>query len=372
MIEPVLYINIPKLTEKNINDNLINEDKMFVYNEKYVSKKDRCYYSCPWIEHGLVFFHNKIANCCICGHTAGGHTLLRDNYSGQSIDWDRIFKIKEIYRKFHKKGKINKNCIGCPFLKEAKWDNIGNFIDNMYISHWSNCNSKCIYCFSSQHPEKFENKKRYSVLPILKDMFQRGYLSADADISFGGGEPTLLDEFEDIMNFLLDNYFWGIRVHTSGIKYSQAMARAINEIRGYVVVSVDAGSKEVYEKVKQVPMYDMVRENIRKYALQTTFLGRFLISAKYIIIPGINDTKEEIEKWILANKEAGLYTTVLDIEENWYHEHSNNIPKYIFDLVEYAKKRSKKLHTNFELYERLQNVYYNNRGNFFKRLFKRK
>ena len=345
---------------------------MFIYNEKYVSKKEGCYYSCPWIEHGLVFFQYKLANCCICGHEAGGHTLLRDNYTGQPIDWERIFKIKDIYRKFHKKGKIHKNCINCPYLIESNWGNNGKYINCMYISHWSDCNSKCIYCFSSQHPEDFDRKSKYSVLPILKDMFQKGYLAENAQVSFGGGEPTLLDEFEDIMNFLLDNYFWGIRVHTSGIKYSQAMARAINEIRGYIVVSVDAGSKDVYEKIKQVPCYDIVRENIRKYALQTTFLGRFLISAKYIIIPGINDTKAEIEKWILANKDAGLYTTVLDIEENWYLKNKDNIPKYIFDLVKYAKKRSKQLHTNFELYERLQNMYYNCKSNCFSKLFKRK
>ncbi len=345
---------------------------MFIYKEEYVSKKEGCYYSCPWIEHGLVFFQYKIANCCICGHLSGGHTLLRNNYVGQNIDWDRIFKIKEMYRKFHKKGKIHKNCIGCPFLKEDNWNDGGRYINNLYISHWSNCNSKCIYCFSSVHPEDFDNKKKYAALPIIKDMVEKGYLTADADISFGGGEPTLLDEFEDIMNYLLDNYYWGIRVHTSGIIYSPAIARAVNEIRGYVVVSVDAGSKETYLKVKQVPCYDIVRENIRKYALQTNFTGRYLVSAKFIIIPGINDTKEEIEKWILANKDAGLYTTVLDIEENWYHEHKDNIPKHIFDLVKYAKKRSNDLHTNFELYERLQNVFYNRKKNWIEKLFKRR
>ena len=60
----------------------------------------------------------------------------------------------------------------------------------------------------------------------------------------------------------------------------------------------------------------------------------------------------------MANKEAGLYTTVIDIEENWYHEHIDDIPKHILNLIKYAKKRSKQLGTNFELYERLQNLFY--------------
>ncbi len=328
---------------------------MFVYNEKYVSKKEGHYYSCPWIEHGLVFFQYKLTMCCYCGHEGGGHTLIRNNFIGQKIDWDRVFKIKDMFRRFHKKGKINKSCVGCPFLKEDKWDN-ERYINNLYISHWTNCNSKCIYCYATQHHEDFKVDKLYNVMPFIKEMYEKGVLKAGGMISFGGGEPTLLSEFEDIVNYLLDNYFWGIRVHTSGIKYSPALARAINEIRGYVVVSVDSGSPETYKKIKQVDCYDKVRETIRKYALQTTFLGRYLVSAKYIIIPGINDTIEEIEKWMSANYEAGLYTTVLDIEENWYLANKDNIPPHIFELIKYAEKRAKQLNTNFELYERLQNM----------------
>lgn len=330
---------------------------MFVYNENYVSKKEGYYYSCPWIEHGLVFFSCKLAMCCHCGHhDSDNHTLIRNNYVGQKINWDRIFKIKDMFRRFHKKGKINTTCVGCPYLKEDKWNN-DKYIDNLYISHWTNCNSKCTYCFATQHPEEFSGKKLYNVLPIVKEMYDNGILRAGGIISFGGGEPTLLDEFEDLVTYFLDNYFWGIRVHTSGILYSPALARAINEIRGYVVVSVDSGSRETFKKIKQVDCYDKVRESIRKYALQTTFLGRYLVSAKYIIIPGVNDTKEELEKWLTANYNAGLYTTVIDIEETWYLEHRDNIPSHIFDLIQYAKKRAKQLNTNFELYERLQNLF---------------
>lgn len=347
---------------------------MFVYDERYISKKEGHYYSCKWIEQGLVFFRFKIANCCICAHQGGGHTLLWDNYSGQDINWDRIFKIKDMYRRFHKKGKIHTNCIGCHFLKEDKWENQSNQIKYLYLSHWLNCNSKCIYCYTAQHPALLSTGRHYRLLPQLKNMYQKGILLPEAEISFGGGEPTLLDEFEDIMNFLLDNYFCGIRVHTSGIIYSPAIARAINNIRGYVVVSVDAGTAQTYERIKQVRCYDKVRDNIRKYALQTNFLGRFLVGAKYIIIPGVNDSIYEIESWLQANKEAGLYTTVIDIEENWYQEHCDNMPKKILDLIKYVEKRSRQLHTNLELYERLQNWYYykKRKPSFLKKIFARK
>ena len=328
---------------------------MFIYNEKYISKKENQYYSCEWIEHGLVFFKYKLAVCCNCGHAGSAQPLIRNNFIGQTIHWHRLFQIKNMYRRLHKKGKIHTGCVNCPYLREAEWDG-GNYIEHMYISHWTHCNSKCIYCYSAGHPEEFSINKTYNIMPYIKEMFERGILKPGGQISFGGGEPTLLNEFEELVTYLLDNYFWNIRVHSSGIKYSKALARAINEIRGYVVVSVDSGSSEVYEKVKQVPKYKEVRETIRKYALETRFLGKYLVSAKYIIIPGINDSIEEIENWLQANEKAGLYTTVLDLEENWYKANRNNIPPHIYKLIEYAKKRSKQLHTNFEIYERLQNV----------------
>ena len=72
---------------------------MFIYNEKYVSKKEGHYYSCPWIEKGLVFFRYKIAICCNCGHANSSQPLVRNNFVGQGIFWPRIFKIKNITEK---------------------------------------------------------------------------------------------------------------------------------------------------------------------------------------------------------------------------------------------------------------------------------
>ncbi len=328
---------------------------MFIYNEKYVSKKEGYYYSCPWIEHGLVFFKYKLAICCNCGHLGSSQPLLRNNFVGQKINWQRVFKIKDMYRKFHKKGKIHSGCINCPYLEEAQWDG-QNYINHLYISHWTHCNSKCIYCYSAQNPEEFSINKTYNIMPYIKELYEKGYLRPGGQISFGGGEPTILNEFDELLDYFIEHSFYNIRVHTSGIKYSKALARAIDERRAYAVVSVDAGSSSVYEKVKQVPCYDKVRDTIRRYALATNFSGRCLLSAKFIIIPGINDSVEEIEKWLQANAEAGLYTTVLDLEEGWYKENRNNIPEHIYKLIEYTRKRSKQLKTNFELYERLQNV----------------
>ena len=329
---------------------------MFVLNQNYLSRKEGFYYSCPWIEHGLVFFPSKLTMCCFCGSDTNNHTLVQDNFDGSNLNLERIFKIKDKFRYFHKKGKIHTNCMNCPSLKLDAWDE-RNYIDSLYISHWSQCNSKCMYCYSNIHPEDF-SKKSYKVFDIIKKMCDTGILKRNSKVLFGGGEPALLDEFENLISFFIDNGFQNIRVHSSGIKYISCLERGLSENRIHLVISVDSGSKEVYKKIKNVDCYDIVRQNIKQYAKFKTSSGIANVSAKYIVIPGVNDYISEIDNWLIANKEDGLSYTILDIEENWYNENKNNIPKYIFDLLKYTKQRSFELGTYFELYERIEKLLY--------------
>ena len=346
---------------------------MFRYHEKYdCSKEERpVFYSCPWIQHGLVFFRYKLTTCCYCGHVGGGHTLIKDDYNGQPINWEHVFKQKRTFNRLYKKGLINDNCVDCPFLTarwNEHWESDEDYISNLYISHWTDCNCKCTYCFASQHPEEFKFKtKPYSVLPIIKEMLQKNILRRGGSIHFGGGEPTLLPEFEDIIRLLLDYKFYDLRVHTSGIKYSPILERGIREGRLRVIVSLDAGCAETYEKIKQVPAYDIVRENVRKYAAAQVLRkhartpdlymkGEICASTKFIVIPGVNDTEEEVENWIKADVEAGVHTSIIDLEENWLKANEYDLPQSIFDFIHKIKQISEKYGTHFELYERVANM----------------
>ena len=329
---------------------------MFVLNQNYLSKKEGFYYSCPWIEHGLVFFPSKLTMCCFCGGDTNNHTLVQDNFNGSNFNIEKIFKNRDKFRAFHKKGKIHINCMNCPSLKLDAWDE-RNYIDSLYISHWSQCNSKCMYCYSNIHPEDF-SKNTYNIFDIIKKMSDSGILKRNSKILFGGGEPALLDEFEDLISFFIDNGFQNIRVHSSGIKYIPGLERGLAENKIHLVVSVDSGSREVYKKIKNVDCYDIVRENIRQYAKFKTSSGIANVSAKYIIIPGVNDFISEIDNWLIANKEDGLSYTILDIEENWYNKNKNDIPQYVYDLLKYTKQRSCELGTYFELYERIEKLLY--------------
>lgn len=60
-------------------------------------------------------------------------------------------------------------------------------------------------------------------------MLEKNILKPGGAIGFGGGEPTILEEFEELISILLDKGFTNIRVPSSGIKYSEIIEKGISK-----------------------------------------------------------------------------------------------------------------------------------------------
>lgn len=312
------------------------------------------YLSCRYIEHGLDFEHLRLTTCCFTCHPGGGAIDLINRYQGESINWQEIFDKKRELRTEHKKGNLSPKCLGCIFLEEKEWDQ-DDYINFLQFNHWIACNSKCTYCYAVQNREFYKKITPYNVVPVIKDMIENKVLKSGGEISFGGGEPTIHNDFEELINILTDNNFYNMRIHSSGIKYSPAIERAIKEGRLNVVVSIDSGSPKIYKKIKQVDCYDVVRENIKKYAAANQD-GYGLMTSKYIIIPNVNDNIEEIEKWIQETIKVGGRWLALDIEDVWYKMNRSTISEYYSKLVDYVINRATELGFKWELYDRARSL----------------
>lgn len=312
------------------------------------------YLSCRYIEHGVDFEHRRLETCCFTCHTGGGGITLLQNYKGEQIDWDSIFAKKREYRNKHREGNLSPQCLGCVFLEEKEWDQ-EDYINFLQFNHWVLCNSKCQYCYAVQNREYYSKITPYNVVPVIKEMVEKKILRPGGEVSFGGGEPTIYEDFEELINILLDNGFYNMRIHSSGIKYSPAIERAIKEGKLNVVVSIDSASPEVYKKIKNVDKYHQVLENLRKYA-DANKNGYGLMTSKYIIIPNVNDNVEEIEKWIQQTISVGGKWLALDIEDVWYKNNRTTISEFYSYLVDYVIKRADELGMKWELYDRARGL----------------
>lgn len=314
---------------------------MFFFNKK---KK---YISCDLIEHGMDFFTNSINFCCRIPPTDKGYKKLIENYNGEILNWKEFFKIKRKYRKQMQKGEIIPECQNCIYLQEKEWDN-EDYISFINFNNWTTCNEHCVYCHLND--EDKPHQKQYNVYPVIKDMADRGYLKKGGHITIAGGEPSVAPEFDDLVELFLDKKLSNIRILTNATKYSNIIQRGIEEERLNIVVSVDSGTKETFIKVKRFDFYDRVWENIAKYA--SVQKRSDSVKTKFILIPGVNDTKEEIDRWIEKSICAGVKHLTFDVEMMWYNENKNNLPSELFEIVKYALNRIKERNLQTELIDR--------------------
>ncbi len=334
------------------------DNRLFFFFGKFKKEKRERYTSCPWIESGVCFdmgvYGSNIKLCCYLSAPGGGNSMIFTDYWGEKINWRKFFKIKNRYRNIQKNGGTIKECKGCIFFETNNWTN-KDYIDSIIVDHFTRCNCSCVYCYTEPEKERYNNLKSYNLLPVIKDMFKYNILQRGGAIGFGGGEPTILPEFEELIELLLDNNFDNIRIPTSGIKFSPIIAKGISTGQLTVNISMDSATRETYKKIKQIDAFDKVCENIIKYANAQT-KPCFVIN-KYIIIPEINDNKEEIMKWIDFNKENKIEYLVIDIEQSRFEIFRETKDSSVLELCEFAKNYAKeKGILRFEAADRLRHL----------------
>ena len=118
---------------------------------------------------------------------------------------------------------------------------------------------------------------------------------------------------------------------SEGKTTNEAIEKGLKLGKITLITSVDSGSKQTYEKIKQVPCFDKVWQNMAKYA--KTKNG--LIRTKYVLIPGINDSLSEIKNFMKKTYDAGIRNIAFDIEDNWFKANRDK-------LIEELKDKDKK------------------------------
>ena len=310
------------------------------------------YTSCIHLEHGITFFSNSVQICCISSHAGGGSIVEISDYKGELIDWDLFFEKRNQLRESARNGITPEKCSGCYYLKEQDW-NTDNYIDEVLIGHFTHCNCNCIYCYTEADKKFFNTNKTYNIYPVIKDMIDKKILSKNATITFGGGEPTILQEFEELVYLLLDYDVYNIRIHSDGIKYSPAIEKGLKLGKITLITSVDSSSADVYKQVKQVSCFEKVWENLSKYAKAKNGL----IRTKYVLIPGVNDSLKEVKNWLQKTYESGIKHIAFDIEDNWFKARRDNIPQYIYIIFDFVTECYKQYNIeSCELYERAYNL----------------
>ncbi len=189
-----------------------------------------------------------------------------------------------------------------------------------------------------------------NVLRTVKELIKQNKFRNTGEITFQGGEPTILKEFSQLLELFIEKDS-KVRVHSSGIIFSRAVREGIKKGCVTVVISPDSASKNIYKTIKRVDKSDKVWANIRHYRRRLKDVRRFLVKVKYIIIPGINDTFDEVSLFLDKIKKFDIKSVIVDIEYTYANTNTNNISPHVYILMDYIEHFCRINNIAYELYD---------------------
>ena len=128
-------------------------------------------------------------------------------------------------------------------------------------------------------------------------------LGDNLHIAWGGGEPTIRKDFNDLFSYANSRFKPKTqRVFTNALKYSSRLQKALdNRENIYTTTSVDAGTEETFIKIRDSKGLERVLKFLERYAENSPDL----VTVKYIFTLDNYDA-ENISQFVEKVKKYNL------------------------------------------------------------------
>jgi sulfatase maturation enzyme AslB (radical SAM superfamily) len=271
--------------------------------------KGSAFLSCG--QEKMIFFTaSSIVGCCANLKTGASPHVGNYGPAG-AIDIDELVDAKRSHLATVRRGEIPEACRDCPALTPHNAsDDTPYLFDDINIGHHTACNTDCYYCGTNSNsaPKPVAARAAAPLLPVLKEMVERGYVDPNAIIRFGGGEPTILPEFEKLVDYFIAagrRFF----INSSGVRYSPAIERMLRSggAGNRLVISIDSASRDTYELIKGFDLGKRVWDNIARYAQ----IGPDTLEVKYIVLP---ENAHETAEFVRKCHEIGVKRISIDLD----------------------------------------------------------
>lgn len=316
-------------------------------------------YCCEKLEKTLHFMPDKVKFCCSCAEGAG-----INNIDFSKFDEKDIINAKRRYIEYLKKGRLPKECKGCIEYKEksiieqlkSKFEKpVEKKISHIIIDHFKQCDCNCTYCSQTRfYPDR---NQKYELLPIIQKMYEDKMIDLkNLKVEFQGGNISLLKEFDALMREFYAHDCDDFVILMNAIQYIPILEQIGCNSKSHICISLDAGTRGTFKKLKNIDAFDKVIENIKTLRKNS----KAQISLKYIIIKDVNDNKEELEKFLNIVKEIGnVNPAYLEIDYNdtlLSHGTRFDVPKHYYELFDYAEKFCKDNNISYRLFPYTKNI----------------
>lgn len=296
------------------------------------------YQSCKYVEGGLSFTYSEIQACATRHHGRGAPFLQDMRGKDPQLNLETILQSRKEIQESNRDGG-HPECVGCPNLQYKKWPRSKYLFNWIAITNYIHCNLRCTFCWLTYAPhspynsERKMDGQRYAVAPLIRELMQKQLLDPDGIVDWGGGgEPTLIPEFDQLFDELAQ---YGVKqvLHTNAVKLPRSAIRgSLNARKLQIMCSIDAGSRESYAKLKGRDRFETVLNNLVVYRE----LGA-TVDLKYIMQDS-NSTPNEIDQFVRKAKTLGFKSIVSDVDHR-----EPALSEQIIEALRYMKRSAQAL-----------------------------
>jgi uncharacterized Fe-S cluster-containing radical SAM superfamily protein len=237
--------------------------------------------SCPKLESGLRLGIEGI-HACQLGPFSSPLFWTADEAAQINITREMIIeKRKELFRKLND-DQEDITCKRCHMVKDRQFKDVDfTRLGRIDLAATTICNLRCSFCGFSAGNAYYAAE--YDALAILRE-FSPADVEWDSMVDFNGGEPTLLTDFDEYIDFFTSMRI-RVLLYTNAVIFRQSVYDGlVNGAISWVCTSVDAGTPSSFLRIKKRDYFLQVLETITRYA-EAGRQGGGMFAAKYIFCP---------------------------------------------------------------------------------------
>ncbi len=241
-------------------------------------KPDEIVKTCPKLESGLFLGSDGLRSCAR-GALLPPIFITREEINAGHVTKELIVERRKKCIAMLNDSHSDMDCKRCLMVESKRYGDIGfSHLGHIDLQHYTLCNLRCSYCTYGRSKQQYP--PQYDALGILH-LFDKEDVMWNAHVDFAGGEPTLLDNLKDYLEFFRARRI-RVLMHTNAVRFSKNIYDGLADGSIYwCTVSVDAGTPSTYRRLRGGDYYLQLLENLSRYAVAGS-KGKGMLAVKYI------------------------------------------------------------------------------------------
>ena len=298
-----------------------NIEKKSVEIEKFYKSVEKKSWSCYDLRHFITLEPDAIHSCCRVFYRDGkqqGNIVVKTFEADQKYDYESVLdEIKNVKRQIEYD--LNRGvltcCTGCPRVQFEEWgQNDKSFEITAVVNEYQTiCNLRCKYCNEMTWGG---GRPIWDVQSFLETLIKGDRAKNYRTFAWSGGESVISDNFDARLKLCAESITNTRQmVITNGTVFSKAVEELLAQDKVRTVTSIDAGTDEMYVKVRGQNLLPQVFKNLQRYARANS---KNMI-VKYIML-NENSSIDELKTFVRRAKEHELLDCAFQISPNFYRQ----------------------------------------------------